>query len=328
VAPSAVIALSFDPIALLGDIAVRWETIAVAVIIFAAIVVAGTIARRTPVDPTRPADAPGEEPGTLNRLRNDDLLYIAVSALPGAVIGARLGYWLIHLDYYGGNVLPLLDIGQGGFQLSLGVVGGIITSSMVAGLLGAPLGRWLHALVLPVLLALAGGKLAMALGGSGQGLPSDASFATAYTGLGPWGSLAPAIPSHPSQVYEAIATVFVLLIVMIVLAAGAFRGRNGGAFLLAIGLWAVARGLVATTWRDPEVLGPLRADQVISIAIASVSFVLLILVAVTSRVRTSRRGPDEGGGRQAQGGVARPAGASEAGGEGPAWPDPTSRPRI
>ena len=324
VAPSAVIELSFDPIITVGGVSVRLETLGVALAILVSLIVAALVARRTPIDTARPAEALGLEPGELNHLRRDDLLYIAVAAVPGAVVGGRLGYALLHLDYYGTNLPALLDIGGGGLQLSLGVVGGFLTASVVAALLGAPVGRWMHALVLPLLLALAGGKAAMVLGGTGQGQLSDASWATVYLGPGPWGSLAPELPSHPAQAYEALATVVVILVTMWFVALDAFKGRNGGAFLLGIGLWAVARALVATTWRDPEVLGPLRMDQVISIVIACVAFALMATVGATSVAR---------GRRASRGGLAGAAddpaeSATATGDDGVDWPDPASRPWI
>ena len=48
------------------------------------------------------------------------------------------------------------------------------------------------------------GKLAQLLGGSGQGLPFDGPWAVAFLGSGPWISADPALPSHPSQVYEGL----------------------------------------------------------------------------------------------------------------------------
>ena len=318
VAPSAVIELSFDPVVTIGGANVRLETLGVAAAIFLGLVVAALVARRTSVDPSQPPDAPGTEPGDRNHLRGDDLLYIAVAAIPGAVVAGRLGYALIHLDYYGANTAALFEVGAGGFQLSLGVVGGILTASIVASLLGAPLGRWMHALALPLLLALAAGKAAMMLGGTGQGQRSDVSWATVYLGPGPWGSLAPALPAHPSQGYEALATVVVMLVVMWFLAFDAFKGRRGGVLFFGLGLWAVARALVAVTWRDPQVVGPLRMDQVISIVIACVSFALMATMGSVSVVR----------GRRAPSGTAGAGSTSATGPGGVAWPDPESRPRI
>jgi prolipoprotein diacylglyceryltransferase len=252
----AVIELSFDPIATIGAWNVRLETLALAVVLFASLVMAALIGRRTPIDVTRDPDAPGPEDDEPNHLRADDLLFIAVAAFPGAVAAGRLGYVLLHLDYYRANPQAVLDISQGGLQLTLAVVGGAATASIVAGLLGAPIGRWMHAAIVPLLFALGAGKATMVLGGSGQGLPFDGAWALAFLGPGPWGSLAPELPSHPSQVYEALATAGVLLAVMSLLAAGAFRGRSGRVFLLGIAMWAAARALVAATWRDPAVVGP------------------------------------------------------------------------
>jgi prolipoprotein diacylglyceryltransferase len=313
-AVTAVIELAFTPIVTVGAWNVRLETIALAIVLFAALALAVAIGRRTPVDPGRPADDPGATSDESNHLRADDLLFIAVAALPGAVAGGRLGYALLHLDYYGANPAALVDASQGGFQLSLAIIGGALTAAIVAGLLGAPIGRWMHAMTLPLLFAIAGGKIAMILGGDGQGQPFDGAWATAYLGSGPWGSLAPEVPSHPAQAYEALATVVVLLVMMGLLSAGAFRRRGGGAFVLAIALWAVARALVAISWRDPAVVGPLGMDQAISISIAIVA---LVVGLVAAALRAVRRPPPT------PGIVLPPHRVRE-----PDWPDPESRPRF
>jgi phosphatidylglycerol:prolipoprotein diacylglycerol transferase len=308
---TAVIELTFAPVLTIGDWTVRLATIALAAVVLASLVVAVLIARRTPVDLRLPANdfwvTEGEDP---NHLRADDLLYIAVASLPGAVAGGRLGYLLLHLDYYRANPSSLLDASRGGLQLSLAVVGGTATAILIAALLGAPIRRWLHALTLPLLFAIAAGKATLALAGDGQGLPFDGSWATAYPGDGPWGSLAPALPSHPAQLYEALATAAVLVVLMVILAAGGFRRRDGRAFLVGLGLWAAARAAVAATWRDPAVLGPLNMDQVISIAIAMVSLGLVAAVPLVARRR------------RAGGGSGRSARAE------PDWPDPGQRPRF
>ena len=69
--PTALIALDFDPLLhLVAGLVVRWEAVAIAAVIVAALVVAGLMARRA-------------------SLRNDDLIFIAVGVVPGAVIGGR-----------------------------------------------------------------------------------------------------------------------------------------------------------------------------------------------------------------------------------------------
>jgi prolipoprotein diacylglyceryltransferase len=118
------------------------------------------------------------------------------------------------------------------------------------------------------MLAIEGGKAAMAWGGSGQGTLNAAGWATRYVGPGPWGSLAPELPAHPSQLYEAGVAFGIAALLTAAMAAGAFRRRDGRLLLIALAAWLVGRAAVATTWRDPAVLGPLSADQVLSLVVA------------------------------------------------------------
>ena len=291
----ALITFTFPATVTLAGLTVRWETLAGAAAVLLALLFAALAGRWTPVDMSVPADWPSPDPEDdgANHLRADDLLYIAVAAMPGAVVGGRLGYALLHLAYYQADPGALLDISKGGLELSMGVVGGAITGSIVAMLLGAPLGRWLHALALPLLLLLGLLKLAMLLGGSGQGVPSDFTLATRYLGAGPWGSLAPEIPSWPSQAMEAVATLLVGGVAWWLMALGVFAKRNGASFFLAVGLWATARAVVAATWRDPAVIGSLSVGQLLAIGIA-ILCAIAVLGFAAAAVRTAIASDDDG----------------------------------
>jgi prolipoprotein diacylglyceryltransferase len=283
----AVIELSFQPDAIVAGIDVRLETVALAAVVLVALLLAARIARLTPVDPARPLGEPrpltGEpagEPAEPARLRLDDLLILVTAAVPGAIVGGRVGYGLVHLDVFGADPGALLDSTRGGLELPLAVLGGTVGASIAAAILDAPIRRWLHAATLPILLAIAGGKLAMALGGAGQGLPFDGAWATAYLGPGPWASIAPAVPSHPAQLYEALVACAVIVVAGGAVAAGVYRARSGTLFALAVALWLLGRTMVGVTWRDPAVLGPLRADQAISLALAALAILLLAVDAL------------------------------------------------
>jgi len=88
--------------------------------------------------------------------------------VPGAVVGGRLGYLLLHADFYAATQGTILDAGQGSLELGVAVLVGTLTGVYVARLLEAPVGPWLHVAAIPTLAALALGKVAMALGGTGQ----------------------------------------------------------------------------------------------------------------------------------------------------------------
>jgi prolipoprotein diacylglyceryltransferase len=285
--PTAVIAFDFDPLLHLGDGTVRLETIGVAAAIFAALVLAGLAVRSV-------------------GLRHDDLVFVVLGIVPGTVIGGRLGDVFLNPAWYGADPSRVIDPAVGSLELALAVVGGALTGTIVAVLLDGQPGRWLHAATLPTLIALAGGKLATVLGGRGQGQPWDGDWATAYLGPGPWGSLGPQIPSHPSQVYEALATTAVLVIVMGLLTVPTFRRPDGRAFLIAIAAWAVGRGLVASTWRDPVARGPFRLEQVLDLGVSAGALVLLVLLLIRHR-RTGRIGATDGTVTEDEGVLTEPA---------------------
>lgn len=266
--PTAVLTFAFDPLLRIGDSAsVRIETLVLAAVLLAGLLLAARIGSLTPaVGPYVPA------PG----LRRDDLLFIVVGAVPGALLGGRLGYVLDHLDFYRANPGLVVDPSQGGFGLTLAVPLGILTGAIIAWLIGAPVARWMHAAALPLLFVLGAGKVAGMFGASGQGLPSDLPWATAYVGPGPWDSLAADVASHPAQAYEAILVLVAIGGLILAHRLEVVARRDGAALFVALGLWAVARFVVAFTWRDAAVLGPLRIDQVLSLLVASLAVVGLV----------------------------------------------------
>ena len=262
--PTAVIAFDFDPFLHVGDGVVRWETLGIAAAIFVALILAGIGARTM-------------------ELRTDDMLFVVLGVVPGAVIGGRLGYVLLHPMFFTARPTAILDPVVGSLELGLAVVGGALTGGIVAALLDGAVGRWFHIAALPVLVAIGVGKLATMLGGRGQGVPSDAPWATAYIGTGPWGSLAPEVPSVPAQALEGLATLGVLVLVMGVLAVPGLRRPDGRAFLVAVGLWALIRAIVASSWRDPIVAGPFRMEQLIDLAIVTGCMVGIVLLVLRER---------------------------------------------
>jgi prolipoprotein diacylglyceryltransferase len=249
----AVLTFGFDPIAHpFGDVAVRWGVLALVVVLVASLLLSGLLARGA-------------------GLRVEDLAFIAIGAVPGAVVGGRLGYALLHWDYYGSRIGTITDPAVGSLELALGVLGGLLTAGYVARLLGAPVAGWLQVAIGPLLFALGAGKLTMVATGDGQGVPSDAPWATAYAGPGPWGSLAPALPSVPSQAFEGVATLIVLAALTLVLMAGVFERRDGRAFFVGLGAWGLLRVVVSASWRDHAVAFGLNAGGLLAVLVVVVS---------------------------------------------------------
>ncbi|MGD0861656.1 MAG: prolipoprotein diacylglyceryl transferase family protein [Candidatus Limnocylindrales bacterium] len=297
-----IVRLDFDPTIALVGLTVRLETLALAGVILLTLVMAALGAGR--MRSRLVASAEGPRPDAA-RLRRDDLILIAFGAVPGAVVGGRLGYGLVHLDYYSGDPSLLTDPARGGLSLTLAVVLGTVSGLAVALLLAAPIARWLHVASGPLLIGLGLGKLAMVLGGTGQGQFSNASWATEYARPGPWGSLVPADPALPSQALEGGLVLFAAALLVLVPFLLRLRLRRWQRivrpalaprrewlmltgfrrFLTALSLWAVARFAAGFTWRDAQVVGPLRAEQLVLIGVLAGCAAILLVAGLWQRRR-------------------------------------------
>jgi prolipoprotein diacylglyceryltransferase len=299
----AVITLQFDPTVDLGGRLVRWETLALAAVIVVALSLAAWLAGRA--DRSTVA-------GVHAALRRDDLLYMVVGAVPGAVIGGRILHALDFYNYYFNVDSPaaLLDPARGSLSLLGAVVGGTLTAAYVGWLIGAPLKRWLDVAIVPLLLVIGLGKLANVLGGAGQGAITDLPWAVAFAGGGPWRSLGADLPAHPSQVYEALWTLVGILLVGIFTLPIVWRnmparlrwrpvseeqrtralrynvtdeelpppGAMSPGFLFGLGLawWVLGRIVVGFTWRDDRVFAGLNTEQIAALLVLNGLFLLVV----------------------------------------------------
>jgi prolipoprotein diacylglyceryltransferase len=263
----AVVTLAFDPELAIGEVHVRWEAIALAAVLLVALTIwaAGLRARvGRPVPMT-------------------DLALVLLTALVGAIAGGRVVHVLDFLDVYTTDLVAALDLGRGSLSLVGAVLGGLAGGAWACRLAGGQVGAWMDAAAVPLLVAIGGGKLAMLLGGAGQGAPWDGDWALVFAGDGPWRALEPAVPAWPSQALEGV---WVLLgIPVVVLAdrrlAGGHRAGRGLLLLLAVAWWLTGRIVVAATWREVPIAGPLGAEGV-------ASSIALALVMAAAALRTLR----------------------------------------
>ena len=87
---------------------------------------------------------------------------------------------------------------------------------------------------------------------------------------------------------------------------GGFRRRDGRLFFVGIGLWALARVAVSTTWRDPVVVAGLNAGGLIALVIAAGCVVAFVVLTVR-RPEPLEEAPPAAGAQRTD----------------LAWPDPT-----
>jgi len=243
--------LSFDPLGSFGGVVLRWDAVLLAGILMLAIG-SWMLRLRHFLGPM---------------LRFEDVCFVLLGAIPGAVVGGRLVHVLDYADVYLAEPGTMLDLGRGSASLVGAAIGGALSAAYICRLLGGKVGVWTDAASVPVLLAIGLGKLALLLGGGGLGAATDGPLAISYVGPGPWRSVDAAVPAYPSQALEGI---WALLGIPVVLLAERFardRGRagRGVSLLVALGWWLTGRAVVALTWRDEPLLGPLGAEGVATI---------------------------------------------------------------
>jgi len=296
----AVITLDFDPVATFEGWAVRWQVLGVAGAVLVALFLAAWLAGRA-----------GRSHG-LPRLRRDDLLFLAIAAVPGAVIGGRLVHVLAYLDYYAVYPERIVDPAQGGLSLLGAVLGGMVSAAYMASLMGLPVRRWLDVAAIAVLVGIGLGKLSLVLGGEGQGQPFAGTWALAFAGDGPWYSPTPAVPAHPAQVYEALWDLAGALI-LVVLAVGPVARRLSGAirqtgayaarreargeplapgmlrfgvlFFVGLAWFVVGRIVVGFAWKDDPIVGGLNPEQLVAAGVLALMALYLVAFTIVRRLR-------------------------------------------
>ena len=163
-----------------------------------------------------------------------------------------------------------------------------------------------------MLVVLGLGKAAEVLGGSGQGLPTVETGRPATSGPARGAASARTSRRSRPRLYEAIG---------VAVAGcsswpwpGPARGVRGGPTAACSRSPSAAGRSSASpwpaTWRDPVVVGPLKAEQVIDLAILGLAIVVLAVLAVRA-ARTPRTDA-----------------AIEPAEPGLAWPDPETRRRF
>ena len=247
---SAVIELRFDPFMRMDGVTVEWRSVALTLVILAALGLFIMAARRI-------------------RLASlEDLVYVVLGTVPGAVVGGRIVHALSYPDVYLAEPGALLDLGRGSLSLLGAVLGGTVSAAYICRLLDGSVKRWADAAIVPLLLAIGLGKLVELLGGGGQGASFDGPWSVALTGDGPWRSAAAAVPAHPSQVYEGLWTLAgIPLLAWWARRDASFAARAGGPFAAALGWWLGGRFLSGFTWRDDRLVGPLVVDQALALVV-------------------------------------------------------------
>lgn len=204
-------------------------------------------------------------------IKTDDILDIALVAVPVAIVCARLYYVIFKWDYYSANPAEILNIRNGGLAIHGAIIGGVLAGILVCRhkKLSPP---FMVDLVAPsIILGQAIGRWGNFMNNEAHGGPTDLPWAIEVDGVG----------VHPTFLYESLWNVIVMFFLLYY--DKRFKRRDGELFLLYGMLYSLGRFFIEGLRTDSLYFMGLRVAQLLSLVIILVFGLIFVLLRSKKR---------------------------------------------
>ena len=195
-------------------------------------------------------------------ISEDDVLNIAIIAIPVAIICARLYYVIFSWDYYSQNPSGIFNISGGGLAIHGGLIGGILTGFIYAKVKKLDFFKTADAVMVGMPLAQAIGRWGNFINGEAHGGPTSL----------PWGIMVDGVKVHPTFLYESIWDFGIFLFIMFYMRKK--KTYEGEVIVSYITLYSIGRFFIEGLRTDSLMFGPIRMAQFISLVGVVGGFVL------------------------------------------------------
>ncbi|MEE9199341.1 MAG: prolipoprotein diacylglyceryl transferase [Dehalococcoidia bacterium] len=262
-----------------------WHGVFTAMAVAIAVVVVARLAKQVKVDP--------------------DIVYsIAMWAVPGGIVGARLVHVIDNWGFFTDNPEEIFYIWQGGVALFGALLGGTFTGVAYAWIRGYPVLKVADMAAPAMLIAQMVGRVGDVINGEHFSKTTDLPWAWVHTHPD-WPGLAtgrPAIPVdgagdaigyQPSVGYELVMDIALLFLIWRLV--GRVR-PDGMVMLIYLSLYSLGRFAIQFTRDDPDRWGALQQAHIISLIVVGVGVLLMayLLYRRWSLVRAEAASPGDG----------------------------------
>lgn len=199
-------------------------------------------------------------------LETDNILDIALVAVPVAIICARLYYVIFKWDYYSANLGEILNIRNGGLAIHGALIGGVLAGMLVCKHKKLKFLFMLDLVAPSIILGQAIGRWGNFMNNEAHGGPTDL----------PWAIEVDGVMVHPTFLYESLWNVLVLFFLLIY--DKKIKKQDGEVFFLYGILYSLGRFFIEGLRTDSLYFLGLRVAQLISIAIILVFGLGFIMV--------------------------------------------------
>ena len=186
-------------------------------------------------------------------ISEDDVLNIAIIAIPVAIICARLYYVIFSWDYHSQNPGEIFNIRGGGLAIHGGLIGGILTGFIYAKVKKLDFFKTADAVMVGMPLAQAIGRWGNFINGEAHGGPTSL----------PWGIMVDGVKVHPTFLYESIWDFGIFLFIMFYMRKK--KTYEGEVIVSYITLYSIGRFFIEGLRTDSLMFGPIRMAQFISL---------------------------------------------------------------
>jgi len=223
-----------DPVAFeIFGIAVRWYGILISLGMLLGIIIAYFEAKRLGYNP-------------------DDIIDLALWAIPAALIGARLYYVIFQWEYYKGDILRILNTREGGLAIHGGIIGGVLAGYLFTRIKKMSFWKTADIVAPSIALGQAIGRWGNFINGEAHGGPTDL----------PWGIIVDGVKVHPTFLYESLWDFGLFIFLMLLRKKKKFQGEI---FLLYGIIYSAGRFWIEGLRTDSLMFMGMRVAQLISI---------------------------------------------------------------
>ncbi len=240
------------PIALqIGPLSIRWYGLLIAT----AVLLGTSLAHREAI-------RRGEDP--------DQLLNVIVLGVMSALVGARLYYVLFNWGYYGARPSKIFAVWEGGLAIHGGLLGGALATAIYTVRKKLPMLTYLDIMAPPLVLGQAIGRWGNFFNQEAFGTPTNLPWKLYIEPYHRPPHLAAFEFFHPTFLYESLWNLGVFLVLYFLLRRR-LQHTPGALSLCYLGLYSLGRFFVEGLRIDSLMLGPMRAAQVVSLALMAIS---------------------------------------------------------
>lgn len=190
-------------------------------------------------------------------IKEDDMLDIALAALPCAIIGARLYYVIFNFSLYQENLWSIFNTRLGGMAIHGGLIGGFLGGLAVGLRRKLNVIRTADVIAPSVILGQAIGRWGNFINQEAHGGPTNL----------PWGIMVDGVKVHPTFLYESIWNLILFGVLMKVFRKKKYDGQMVAIYLIG---YSLGRFFIEGLRTDSLMLGSMRVAQLISMLMAAI----------------------------------------------------------